>query len=32
MTKNMPYGFFGYSTSGKNSGARRKDSATFVGW
>ena len=32
MTKNMPYGFFGYSTSGKNSGARRNDSATLVGW
>jgi hypothetical protein len=32
ITKNIPNGFFGYSISGKNSGARRKERATFVGW
>ena len=32
MTMNIPYGFFGYSTSGKNSGASLNDRATFVGW
>lgn len=32
MTKNIPNGFFGYSTSGKKSGASRNASATFVGW
>jgi hypothetical protein len=32
ITKNIPKGFFGYSISGKNSGARRKERATFVGW
>lgn len=32
ITMNTPNGLLGYSTSGKKSGASRKDIATFVGW
>jgi hypothetical protein len=32
ITKNMPKGCFGYSTSGKKPGAMRNDNASFVSW
>jgi hypothetical protein len=32
ITKNIPNGFFGYSTSGKKPGAIRNDNASFVSW